>query len=59
VEDLFTVGIVPGPLLWVREDLVRGLKLGKAARGILGVVNIFIRMQFQGFSPVRLLDAAE
>jgi hypothetical protein len=54
MKDLFSVGVVPGALLGVGEDLVRGLDFGEAARGILDIVDVLVWVELERFSPVRL-----
>lgn len=51
--------IVPGALLGVGEDFVRGLDLSKFPSRILDVVKVSVWVQFKGFALVRFADPVE
>lgn len=55
-QDGIAVGIVPGALLGIRQNLVGGLDLGELAGGIVDVAEVAVGMQLEGLLSVGLLD---
>jgi hypothetical protein len=51
------VRIVPGALLFVGKDLVRGLDLGEEGGGAFGVAMVAVGMELERLFAVRFLES--
>jgi len=56
-ENGRAVGVVPSPLLRVREDLIRRLDLGELRRGCIFIAKVPVWMKLQSPLSVRLFDS--
>lgn len=50
------MGVVPGALLGIGEDLISGLDFGEAFGRGFDIVDVAIWMELEGFPSIRLFD---
>jgi hypothetical protein len=56
LKDGVAMGVIPGTLLGIREDLVSSLYLGEASGGVLGIAIVAVGVKFECLPSVCPLD---